>query len=598
MTTLHSKVLHSIDSFKSNVVRALELQKRDQNSQFHTKGVKAAAEEPSAIKCVSSSFRLTGSFIDKDSRNFSTHAEFCSGLSSCSFCNACSRCSGSGCDSSNEDSFCQATFGASSKCVLVPPLQDNNFTQTSCSEPVNASASMMAPKPSENPSESSLVWISVAVGSFLCIFALFFGIRRYLKVQNANAVGISPMNSKQVIANSPTASNSPAASSVSPPQYVSSRATQSTSNVSLPLKFPGTIVSVSPPVQLSAAAAASNPSPSYRRYSPTASAVALPFASPAFASITGRPILQATHQELTSGAWHMDPVHAASSVSPPQHVSFRASQSVSNDLPPVIVSGAIVSASPPVLPSVTAASAFYPSPSSQSAVQISLWAPTNVQISPPANRQGSWNLFSSLVSENASRAVPSSHSQSFIRLVGAALSASPHWPGGSGTKDPMSLLNSVTALPALNTSLGSRGDSSSRVQSQAFAAANLPAVSQTLAATQAPCNWEADVHDDGATLRRHDNEPVLPRPRTPRAATPVRKSASADLFSDQVSDDEAQHSTRTRPANFENDFTNESETAIFAAALEELRFDFNSAAAAAAATLAAELDKFSDDCSV
>jgi cytochrome c556 len=78
----------------------------------------------------------------------------------------------------------------------------------------------------------------------------------------------------------------------------------------------------------------------------------------------------------------------------------------------------------------------------------------------------------------------------------------------------------------------------------------------------------------------------------------LRKSASADLFSDQVSDDEAQHGTRTRPANFENDFTNESETAIFAAALEELRFDFNSAAAAAAATLAAELDEFSDDCSV
>jgi hypothetical protein len=98
---VESQVLRSIDHLRKNSHSASILSNDAQNSRFHTSGVDSA-QDPSAVKCVSSSFLVANTYIEPDSRNFATQGQFCLGLKTCTSCDACSVCSSSGCDSSCE----------------------------------------------------------------------------------------------------------------------------------------------------------------------------------------------------------------------------------------------------------------------------------------------------------------------------------------------------------------------------------------------------------------------------------------------------------------------------------------------------------------
>ena len=392
MTAVDSEVLRSIESFATVAVGALQVQTEEQPTRFHTKGLDAT-EEPAAIKCLSSSFLLTGSFIDKDSKNFSTQAQFCPGLSSCGSCDACSRCSSRGCDSSNEDSFCHSVFGLSSKCIIVAPSADNNFTSTSCSN--NASApTMMNTKPNEeSPFDDRIIWILVLIGGILCFVGLCFGLRRYyrhyfMKIRTDNPGGTSPPPSA---AASPSAASSslPLTPPVAPPVVsaasISGRPT-STRRVTRFNVPPHSESPASPPVlsrptlnispQIPGAASASSPaqrsgagvlsftqSPNSEKPSPMQSAVvrhAPPLVQSSMASAVTATFLEAS--VLHSGA--------AASTSP--RVTQTAAQ-MAQPSPPASVSGAVA-------PALNLSPL---SPSSRSPFRV--FPPTNVNI------LGSWN---------------------------------------------------------------------------------------------------------------------------------------------------------------------------------------------------------------
>ena len=98
-TAADSQVLRSIHHLRRSSIRESILSNDAQNSRFRTSGIDSV-QDPSAVKCVSSSFLVKNTYIEPDPRNFATQGQLCLGLTTCTSCDACSVCSSAGCDSS------------------------------------------------------------------------------------------------------------------------------------------------------------------------------------------------------------------------------------------------------------------------------------------------------------------------------------------------------------------------------------------------------------------------------------------------------------------------------------------------------------------
>lgn len=445
----------------------------------------------------------------------------------------------------------------------MQPSAANNFSKLDCYRKGNASAFVLPNE--ETGLYSAWVWVAILIGCLLCgaaVTYVLYVIRRYRqrKLSIADNVSVSSheLSNHVTIANgSPSPANT---SSMTPSSSIPGRSTSQSRAPQHGHAMRETSLaasSVSPPFSARLAPAQSSISPSTRAPLNTARSVSsdaavlhvhrVPADATALNESPGNPVSSVIMSSVIPDRT-ISPVVSGSSISPPVSTRPVAQPSISS-------------------PAQSAFNATKPV-----ANLLSTFSPIIQPSAPPLKASSSTSPARSI------RAIPPSVTQTFLQasfLNSRASSAAPH---------PTSSVPSNVALTAVSEST-----SSAQLFHSVAAAASKNKLRGHGAFHNVPVDWDEDVYDR-TPPRRPDTAPVLPRPRTPRLKS-VDGDSSDGMEEFAVCDEDGLQAFQ--PAKLSGIAVSAVE-----AELEELRIDFDAAAAMAAAALAAELQDLSNEADV